>query len=237
MRDCYIKHAIRENDIIKQIKHPKIVNHYDTFEIDHNSFCTVLELCTGPDLYTYLKLHKTVSEKEAKFIITQILYALKYLNEREPKVIHFDLKPQNILFHNGEIKIADFGLAKVIEDNKEQIELTSQGVGTYWYLPPECFDSDKSKAYIDPKVDVWSTGVIFFELLYGVKPFGNGMTQEKIFQENIIKKAKKVEFPEKPQVSTECKEFIKKCLSYNKFERFDISTAWNSPYIRNNKLL
>ncbi len=76
-----------------------MVNHYDTFEIDQNSFCTVLELCSGPDLYTYLKLHKTIPEKEAKFIITQLLSALKYLNDRDNKIIHFDLKPQNILFH------------------------------------------------------------------------------------------------------------------------------------------
>ena len=152
LRDCYIKHAIRENDIYKQIKHSKVVNHYDTFEIDQNSFCSVLEICSGPDLYTYLKLHKVIPEKEAKFIITQLLSALKYLNERDNKIIHFDLKPQNILFHNGEVKIADFGLAKVLDDHKDQIELTSQGVGTYWYVPPECFETDKNKPIIDSKV-------------------------------------------------------------------------------------
>ena len=61
----------------------------DTVEIDHNSFCTVLQLCNGPDLFMYLKQHKMLPEKEAKLIISQILSGLKYLNEQKEKIIHF----------------------------------------------------------------------------------------------------------------------------------------------------
>lgn len=67
-------------------------------------------------------------------VIKQVINAIKYLHELPEKVIHYDLKPQNIMFHNGKIKIADFGLCKIT--NEEMIQLTSQGVGTYWYLPP-----------------------------------------------------------------------------------------------------
>lgn len=69
-------------------------------------------------------------------------------------------------------------------------------------------------------------------MLFGTRPFGQGMTQEKILHENIIIKAKKVEFPLKPEVSNECKEFIKKCLSYNKLDRYNVIQAYESPYIR-----
>lgn len=58
------------------------------------------------------------------------------------------------------------------------MNLTSQGVGTYWYLPPETFFD--SGAEVSSKVDVWSAGVIFYELLYGRRPFGHGLSQAKI---------------------------------------------------------
>ena len=92
-----------------------MVKHYDTVEIDHNSFCTILELCSGPDLYNYLKENKSIVEKEAKLIISQILSGVKYLYDQKQKIIHFDLKPQNIIFHNGEVKITDFGLCKTLD--------------------------------------------------------------------------------------------------------------------------
>ncbi len=208
LKDNYIRHTIRENQIQKLFLHSKIVRHYDTIEIDLSSFCTVLELCSGPDLHTYLKMHKQLSEKEARGIIIQILAGLEYLNKLPNKIIHFDLKPQNIIFHNMEVKISDFGLAKIMEGNRENIELTSQGVGTYWYLPPECFDTSRNPPGISSKVDIWSVGVILFECIYGFRPFGHNQSQDKILQEGIILNASKIEFPAKPLISKQCQVFF-----------------------------
>lgn len=200
----YVRHAMREHEINEQLNHPKIVKQFDTIEIDNTSFGIILELCDGPSLDIYLKQHGTLTEKEAKSIVWQILMGLKYLNDQPKKIIHYDLKPQNILFHKGEIKISDFGLAKIIEENKSNIELTSQGVGTYWYLPPECFDTGMNPK-ISPNVDIWSVGVIFYEMLYGAKPFGQNMTQERILKEDVIRSSGAVSFPERKDVSPECK--------------------------------
>ena len=166
VKDNYIKHTVRENQIHQEINHSKIVRHFDTIEIDNNSFCTVLEYCSGPDLATYLQRNKFVQEKEARIIIIQILEGLEYLNKLPNKIIHYDLKPENIIFNNMEVKISDFGLAKIIESNTDQVQLISQGVGTYWYLPPECFE-DKKSVDISSKVDIWSVGVILFEMFLG----------------------------------------------------------------------
>lgn len=177
----YIKHALREYNIHKQLDHPRVVRLYDVFEIDANSFCTVLEYCDGHDLDFYLKQHKSIPEREARSIIMQVVHALKYLNEIKPPIIHYDLKPGrfisllfieiiyiffpligNILLSSGtlsgEIKITDFGLSKIMDEEnyspENGMDLTSQGAGTYWYLPPECFVVGKNPPKISSKVDV-----------------------------------------------------------------------------------
>ena len=224
VKSNYIRHALRENQVLKVLSHPNIIRHYDSVEIDSNSFCTVLEFCSGPDLATYLKHQKTLSEKEAKQIVKQLLSALKFLNENDKKIIHYDLKPQNIMYHKGLIKISDFGLCKIIEEGETRVELTSQGVGTYWYLPPECFNPNYPK--ISTKVDVWSIGVICFEMLYGYRPFGHNMSQERILKEGYMLNVKEVAFPNKPTVSNELKNFIKNCLEYYQEQRVDIMEAF-----------
>lgn len=227
-KNNYVKHANRESDVHKELNHPNIVRLFDCISIDDHSFATVLEYCEGPDLSSYLKQHKILSEKEAKILIRQILCGLKYLNDHKTKIIHYDLKPQNVMFHKGEIKVTDFGLCKVVDPDVSRIELTSQGVGTYWYLPPECFLMDDQPPLINSKVDVWSVGVMFYEMLFGMRPFGHNMSQEKILKEQIILKSYSVTFPSKPIVSNEAKDFLKKCLAYNQEDRFDVHQAYNS---------
>ena len=127
----YIKHALREFHIHQELNHPNIVKLYDVVEIDEHSFCTVLEYCEGYDLSFFLKMHKQLTEKESKLILNQLLLGLKYIHENKYNIIHYDLKPQNILFHKGEIKISDFGLCKIMEEDQTRLELTSQGVGIF----------------------------------------------------------------------------------------------------------
>ena len=233
IKDNYIKHTIRENQILKGIEHPKIVKLFDTIEIDKNSFCTILEYCSGPDLSTYIKRNKFISENNAKFIIIQILEGLIYLNSLQNKIIHYDLKPENIIFHNMEVKISDFGLSKIIETNSDKVQLTSQGMGTYWYLPPECFE-EKKNINISSKVDIWSVGVILYEMIYNKKPFGHNCSQDKLIKNKIMQNAKIVEFPDEPIISIECKNFIKHCLAYKQEDRYDVFQAMESDFIKKN---
>uniref|UniRef100_A0AAQ4Q2V3 non-specific serine/threonine protein kinase n=1 Tax=Gasterosteus aculeatus aculeatus TaxID=481459 RepID=A0AAQ4Q2V3_GASAC len=235
----YHKHACREYRIHKELDHPRIVKLYDYFSLDTDSFCTVLEYCEGNDLDFYLKQNKLMSEKEGRSIVMQIVNALKYLNQIRPPIIHYDLKPGNILLVNGtacgEIKITDFGLSKIMDDDSynstDGMELTSQGAGTYWYLPPECFVVGKEPPKISNKVDVWSVGVIFYQSLYGRKPFGHNQSQQDILQENTILKATEVQFPPKPVVTAEAKAFIRRCLAYHKEGRVDVLQLASDPFL------
>uniref|UniRef100_A0A1I7ZPY5 Protein kinase domain-containing protein n=1 Tax=Steinernema glaseri TaxID=37863 RepID=A0A1I7ZPY5_9BILA len=230
-KENYVRHVIRERDIQKSINHHHIVKLYDVFYIDADSYCTVLEFCEGDDLETYLKDH-TLSEREATSVIQQMCNALQYISERKPPIIHYDLKPANILLDREnalEVKITDFGLSKIMDNVEGSIELTSLGAGTMWYLPPECFPQGPgaSRPKICSKVDVWSVGVIFYQMLYGVKPFGNGESQKSIWQNGTIAKASDVCFPAKPSVSDVAKDFIRRCLQYDRERRADFNELVN----------
>jgi tousled-like kinase len=119
-------------------------------------------------------------------------------------------------------------------EEEDAIELTSQGAGTYWYLPPECFDMNKTPK-ISSRVDVWSAGVVFYQMLFGEKPFGNELTQQKILQQNTITLNSTVQFPSKPHVSDEAKAFIQKCLTAQQQYRPDVLTIFDDPYLKSFK--
>jgi tousled-like kinase len=288
-KQSYVKHVTREYTIHRDLNHPRVVLLFDVFEIDVNSFATVLELCHGTDLDEKLKTQKTIPEKDAKTILMQIIFGLRYLNAgsmqavptmsnsedresggagervgspgampppavipRRRSIIHFDLKPANILFDSmGDVKITDFGLSKILDEADEgmtSVELTSQGAGTYWYLPPECFDRGDAPPRISSKVDVWSLGVILYQMLFGKRPFGEGKSQERVLSEGIMLNATRVEFPQEglkthsngagsvstvvPKVSDEGKDFIKACLTWDQKHRPDVFQLCQHPYLR-----
>jgi tousled-like kinase len=231
----YVRHARREYEIHKALNHPRVVKLYDMFEIDSDTFATVLEYCPGIDLDIYLKKNKTLSEKDAKRVMYQVFCCLKYLNEQPQPIIHYDLKPGNILISPSmEVKITDFGLSKQIPEEETHIDLTSQGAGTYWYLPPECFEMGGTPK-ISAKVDVWAAGVIFFQMLFGRKPFGNDVTQQQLVTDRIILNAHTVEFPTKPVITTETKDFVRRLLVHSQDERPDIFAVCADAYFTSRK--
>eukprot|EP00039_Didymoeca_costata_P007792 m.103981 g.103981 ORF g.103981 m.103981 type:complete len:675 (-) comp13830_c0_seq2:42-2066(-) len=233
-KENYIKHATREYEIHKDLHHENVTELYDVFEIDENSFCTVLEFCDGNDLDFQLKQCHSLSERDAKSKLVQIVDALVYLNKQNPPIIHYDLKPANVLLVDGQVKLTDFGLSKQLKDSDSSgnMELTSQGAGTYWYLPPECFAVDQTPK-ISSKVDVWSVGVLFYQCLFGQKPFGHNMTQQSILKNKTILNARSVQFPDKKsKVSEDAKAFIRYCLTYEMHERPDVFELHEHSYLR-----
>ena len=119
------------------------------------------------------------------------------------------------------------------KNKKKNSKKKKQGAGTYWYLPPECFDvSGPTPPRITSKVDVWAAGVMLYQMLFGRRPFGEGRSQEAVLREGLISRdARELRFPTKPAVSAEAKDFIRACLAYRPEERLDVEEAAAHPYL------
>ena len=167
------KTLLDEIQIQRQFKdNPKVVKVKDYFEDDENVYI-ILELCKNKSLADYLKekKNKRLKEIEVKCFIFQLLQGLKCLHKK--KVIHRDLKPNNLLLgDNNELKIGDFGIiAHLSRENERRYTIC----GTYNYMAPEIFENNK-KGY-SFEVDIWSVGIIMYQLLTGNLIF-NGNKEE-----------------------------------------------------------
>ena len=127
-----------------------------------NNYYLVYEFCNGGTLAEYIKAKKRLSEEEAIKIFLQIRSAFETLSAEN--ILHRDMKPTNILFHNGVIKVADFGFCKEL---LKETDMAQTMVGSPIYMAPEVL---KGLIY-DSRADIWSMGVILYEMLYGVCPY------------------------------------------------------------------
>lgn len=227
----FIKHMGREITIMESTQHQNVIEYYERFYIAEDIIAIVMEYCDGGDLSTMLKKRGKIPEKEAKLILAQTMSGLIALRSKHMYVIHYDLKPGNILFNDeGVVKITDFGLSKIIEGNAPSIELTSQGTGTYFYAAPETFQRGANVS-ITKSVDTWSLGIIFFEMIYGVRPFDGGQSQIT-FSEQIDTLVGEVQFPQAPKLSQEGQNFIKTCLIKNPLDRPELPILMQDSYIK-----
>eukprot|EP01063_Lacrimia_lanifica_P011817 TRINITY_DN18503_c0_g1_i1.p1 TRINITY_DN18503_c0_g1~~TRINITY_DN18503_c0_g1_i1.p1 ORF type:complete len:558 (+),score=219.32 TRINITY_DN18503_c0_g1_i1:66-1739(+) len=236
-RAQYVRHAKREFEIQQQARHPRVVGLVDCFDLPQckDSFCTVLEHTKYGDLDSYLKKFKELPEGTARPLMAQILSGLAYLHSK--KIIHYDLKPANVLFFSpSEVKLTDFGLSKSMAGRSAEaqgedtnIELTSQGAGTYWYLPPECFET-RFTPKVTAKVDIWAAGCVFYQMLFKRRPFGHDVSQRDLFHQGIIINAREVTFPTKPKISDGGRNVITHCLSYDPAHRPAAADLLADPY-------
>lgn len=132
-----------------------------------NNYYFVYEYCNGGTLEKQISSYRNTPEKViplAKSItyFGEILSAFKLLTRN--KIMHRDLKPDNILLHNGKIKIADFGFSKSL---RSPTDLAQTMLGSPIYMAPEVLNGDPYTM----KADIWSLGVVLYEMVFGVCPF------------------------------------------------------------------
>ncbi|CAN6320542.1 unnamed protein product [Urochloa humidicola] len=212
---------LSEVDILRRIRHPNVIALHDSIK-DRGRIYLILEYCRGGDLHAYLQRHKRVSETVAKHFIRQLASGLQML--RDSNVVHRDLKPQNILLvennENSLLKIADFGFAKFLQP----FALAETLCGSPLYMAPEVMQAQK----YDAKADLWSVGVILYQLVTGIPPF-NGDNQIQLLK-NILR-SREIQFPSDCDLSHGCIDLCRKLLRLNSVERLTVDEFVHHPFL------
>lgn len=221
----FVRRFQREALSASSLTHPNIVEIYDVGE-DDGDYYIVMEYVEGKNLKQLLKKRGKLTTAEVVDIMLQITSAMGVAHEA--LIIHRDLKPQNILIKDdGEVKITDFGIAMAL--NATQLTQTNSAMGSVHYFPPEQANGKGSSL----KSDVYSLGIMLYELLSGVLPFRGDNAVEialKHLKEPIP--SIRTELPELPQ---SIENIIIKATAKNPKNRYsnasemhdDLSTALN----------
>ncbi len=164
----FARRFLREAQALARLNHPNIVGVYDFGEAD--GLCYLLmEFVDGVSLRHLLKSHR-IAPEEALAIVPKVCEALQYAHDHG--IVHRDIKPENILLdQQRQVKIADFGIAKLLGGDQPQpaITLDQQVIGTPHYMAPEQVEHPH---LVDHRADIYSLGVVFYELLTGELPLG-----------------------------------------------------------------
>jgi len=152
-----------ESQAAAKLNHNNIVNIYDT-GIDRDIHYIVMEYVEGTTLKEYIKNNKPIDIKESINIACQIGEALRHAHSN--KIIHRDIKPQNILLTKDKVaKVGDFGIARAISE--KTITNSDKSIGSVHYFSPE----QARGGYVDNRTDIYSLGVVLFEMVTGRVPF------------------------------------------------------------------
>ena len=208
-----------EINIHSKLYHQNIIQLYSVYE-DDETINIILEYAKGGNLYQLIKDEKNgFSESKAFDYFIQVINAVYYLHSNN--IIHRDIKPENILIgDDNKLKLCDFGWAKELT-----LENRSTFCGTMEYMAPEIVGSEN----YDYSVDIWSLGILLYEMLFGHSPFNGKDTN------NIILNIKSHELnydDTNKKISNSCKDLIQKLLNMNPQKRLKIKDILEHPFIK-----
>ncbi|KAL3524521.1 hypothetical protein ACH5RR_017355 [Cinchona calisaya] len=214
--DKDIHNLRQEIEILRKLKHENIIEMLDSFE-SPQEFCVVTEFAQG-ELFEILEDDKCLPEEQVQAIAKQLVKALHYLHSN--RIIHRDMKPQNILIGAGSVvKLCDFGFARAMSTNTVVLRSIK---GTPLYMAPELV---REQPY-NHTADLWSLGVILYELFVGQPPFYTNSVYALI--RHIIKDP--VKYPD--SMSPSFKSFLKGLLNKVPQSRLTWPTLLEHPFVK-----
>ena len=208
-----------EINIHSKLEHENIIKLYN-FNEDNENINIIMEYAPNGNLYDLITKEKTgFNEYKAFEYFIQVVNAVYYLHNNN--IIHRDIKPENILIgEDNKIKLCDFGWAKELT-----LENRSTFCGTVEYMAPEIVGSEN----YDYGVDIWSLGILLYELLYGHSPFKANNTKNVILN---IKSHELTYDDTNKTVSKSCKDLIQKLLNNNPQKRYKIKDILEHPFVK-----
>ena len=208
-----------EINIHSKLSHQNIIKLYNMHE-DDETINIIMEYAPNGNLYQMIKKEKTgFSESKSFDYFIQVINAVYYLHSNN--IIHRDIKPENLLLcEDNKLKLCDFGWSKELS-----LENRSTFCGTMEYMAPEIVGSEN----YDYSVDIWSLGILLYELLFGHSPFKGSNTNNII--QNI--KSHELNYDDKnKKISKSCKDLIQKLLNMNPQKRLKIKDILEHPFIK-----
>ncbi len=204
-----------EATTLSALQHVNIITLYDYLEEEKGLFL-ILEYATGQALDDYiLKVSGPIPEQKAIYFFEQILDGFAYAHQKG--VIHRDIKPSNLIITNdSEVKILDFGIAKILKEGKRNLTKTGTQLGTVLYMSPEQVQGK----FIDHRTDIYSLGVTLFEMLTGKCPYDEQTHTEYQVYEKILKEPLPTASSFYPGVSDKMQYIISKATAKNPEDRY-----------------
>ena len=215
--DPQLRNTVKnEINILKQIDNENVMKLYEVIDTQSNLYL-VLEYINGINLLEIIKNEKNhfIKEFRAKKIFSKIVQGINYCHQIN--IFHRDIKLENILvLKDDSVKIIDFGFGIICKSDTYQ----KLFCGTKSYMPPEIVKKEK---YIASYSDIWSLGVLFYAMLFGVFPF-KGKDDDDLFDKII---EAKLNFPEYNPISDKTKELFGKIFVINPSERIKLDEMIN----------
>jgi len=209
--------------------HDALIKLVDVDQSSCDCIRLVMELCDGGELYDRIKELKNYSENDARSCVFNLNSAMKYVHNNG--IMHRDLKPENILLvgrrSHTDIKISDFGLAKMSEDFPKKLPRATSILGSDFYLAPELIAQQE----YGREIDVWACGVITYILLSGSLPFFSNVLH-KLYRQ-IVERELRFSEPVWGRVSTTAKDFILRMMEVRPTERLTADGALKHSWLQN----
>jgi serine/threonine protein kinase len=218
-----------EIKIVSQLDHINIAKCYKVITKNlenwqNSKIFIIMEFCDGGTLFNYKKTNKM----DYKMFMKEIIDGVNYLSLKG--IIHRDLKPDNIMVKDHHIKLIDFGFAREYED---ELQMFTTICGTPLYVAPEVFSN---KEYTI-NADMWSLGIIFYELIFNVYPFlyNDGYPKNmniltKVIQINNVN----YDISENPNINGNCIDLLQNMIQPNPNKRFNLKNVLSHPYFNLN---